>query len=193
MMSGIDGIIAEIEAKAREKAARIVSAAESERENALAQAHTRLEKAVTEREASLAAEADEIIRRRVTLARPQGRMATLAAKQAELEAVFAGVRGEMRRDKKVYADFWLRLAAKYSEDGDEVRVDESDADILDKKWTDKLAAVSGKKLARGKTVRKGGGLILAGKSSEKDLSFPTVLEEYRGLLERETAEMLFKD
>lgn len=190
-MSGIDGIVVEIEAKAREKASETIAAARGECEKTLAETKARLDNAELERRSSLAAMSEEVIKRRVTLARPQARMAVLAAKQAELEAVFAQVRSELRRDAKAYAEFWLALVKDHCEDGDEVCADETDADILDKKWTEKLAAVSGKKLVRGKNVRTGGGLVIVGKTSEKDFSLTTVLKEYRSSLERETAEMLF--
>ena len=48
-MSGIDGIVAEIEAKARESAAETVAAAMSERERALGEAKERLENALNAR------------------------------------------------------------------------------------------------------------------------------------------------
>lgn len=190
-MSGIDGIVAEIEAKAREGAAETVATAMSERERAIGEAKTRLENAVNARKAALGREAEEIIRRRTTLARPQARMLILGAKQTELGKVFELARTLLRKDKKAYAEFWLALAAKACEDGDEVCADKSDADVLDKKWTEKLEKESGKKFSYGKCVEIGGGLLLVGKTTEKDLSLPSVLEEYRVSLERETAELLF--
>ena len=190
-MSGIDGIVAEIEAKARESAAETVAAAMSERERALGEAKERLENALNARKNALEREAQEVIRRRTTLAGPQARMLVLGAKQAELEKVFESARADLRKDRKAYARFWLSLAAKACEDGDEVCSDEDDADVIDAKWTERLEKASGKKLTYGKNVRIGGGLLLVGKTTEKDLSLPTVLEEYRVSLERETAELLF--
>ena len=95
-MSGIDGIVAEIEAKARESAAETVAAAMSERERALGEANERLENALTARKNALEREAQEVIRRRTTLAGPQARMLVLGAKQAELEKVFESARADLR-------------------------------------------------------------------------------------------------
>ncbi len=193
-MEGKEAIIAEIIGKAERAAAGLISDAEAERDLALEK--VRAEESRKREEALNAARvsADEIIARGKTLSSLEARKTELAAKQKVLDMAFEeAAKKILNMTDHIYREFIGELIEKYAEDGDSVIVAERDAKRLHAEWLASLGNKCGKSLSLSSRTHGGkGGVILSGKTSDKNFTLETMFASLRDTALTSAAKRLFK-
>jgi len=97
-------------------------------------------------------------------------------------------------DKKKYLAIIENLLKKYAEDGDIVIISSQDKGKITQKFVDDIAKNMGIKLSLAKDFGSfNGGVILAGKNSDKNLSFDMELLQLREECETQISSMLFEE
>ena len=181
---------------------RIISDAEAERENLLAEAHKKAEAdvaAANERaqrkfagvQAETAQKVKAILEGKAASARLDGAKAELKEKRRVIDAVYDGALKKLcALDKEDSLKLAERLLKEYAEDGDEI------AFASDYKFTQEVMKLDVAKKKKLKISHKGatvdGGFILLGKNSDKDISFAALLAADREQFQSDIAVKLFK-
>lgn len=179
-------IIDEAKKKAQANADKIISAAKVKVEEIRAQAK---------------ADAEEAARRQVLIAELLSRKNSLNSQRAVIEDAFKQAADELNnlpeaKWEALITDIVMRAAESGSE---ELVVPEADAKKYTNGFLDKLnKALKGAGKAGNLTLAKetgafDGGLLLKGKNSDYDGSFPTLLGQVRTGVEKEVAAMLFTE
>lgn len=179
-------IIDEAKKKAQANADKIISAAKVKVEEIRAQAK---------------ADAEEAARRQVLIAELLSRKNSLNSQRAVIEDAFKQAADELNnlpeaKWEALITDIVMRAAESGSE---ELVVPEADAKKYTNGFLDKLnKALKGAGKAGNLTLAKeagafDGGLLLKGKNSDYDGSFPTLLSQVRTGVEKEVAAMLFTE
>ena len=148
---------------------------------------------VAEFESTLAASYDEIIRRSVVVSGLDAKKISMNAKAQAVDSVFEKALLELSKlDKKRYLAIIESILKKYAEDGDTVIISEIDKTRITQKFIDDMAKKLGIKLTLAKEYGTfNGGVILAGKNSDKNLSFDMELMSIKEECETQIADMLF--
>ncbi len=189
-MKGTEGIIEKILIDANEKAKEILDTAEQKKANQ--------EKAIDEwtsdylavQRKALKKECEEVIDRKITLSKLDARKILLSAKQEIISEVLDKVIEKLFGLKKAeYLNFVIKLLNANAEEGDEIVL--SRDKVLCKKDFDGVNVVKDKNLTFSKEFGDFvGGIILQGKTCDKDLTFKAILEEYKEIyVEKITAEL----
>ena len=192
-MQGIEAITAAILASAKAEAEETVKQAEEYKAARLAELEARFESRKTELETRLAAEAENVVTRRLTLAGLEARMSKLGAKQTVVSEAYAlALKKAAALDQSKYRGFYARLVASVAVDGDGVLVAAPDVKRLDKTWLEGVAKQSGKKLMLlDGMCEASGGVIIVGKVSETDLTLDTLVSELKQQSESDVLAALF--
>lgn len=193
-MNGQEAIIAEIIGSAEKAAAGLIAEATAERDAAIES--VRNAEARKKNDAIAAAEqsADAVLARRKTLCNLEARKTELAAKQQMLDAAFAEVmRKTLNMTDHIYRTFMGALIKQYADDGDRVIVAKRDEKRLHAEWLKGVSDACGKRLTLADETHDGnGGVILAGKQCDKNVTLETLINELRERLTAETAKRLFR-
>ena len=150
---------------------------------------------VSEFESGLKANYDEVIRRATVVAGLDAKKILMNAKSCAIDNLFEKALNQLANmDKKKYLAIIESLLKKYAEDEDTVIISEMDKNRITQKFIDDVA----KKLAIKLTLSKelgnfNGGVVLAGKNSDKNLSFDMELLGIREEYETQIANMLFEE
>lgn len=189
-MDGKEAIIARIIEDAEGKADKIRAEAAAKNAEVISDAQSWAESYLTAQRGLLAAETDNLVSRRVTVADLDYRKSLLAAKREVIDAVYKKALDKLcALDKKSYLAFLDKLIAEYGEKGDKLILPEA-APV---KPDEADALPSCKKLGI-KTAGKGafrGGVMLVNDVCDKDLSFEILVNALKAETEAETAEKLF--
>lgn len=166
------------------------SSAEAYEKNLLIKAEEECEQFLTQEKEAAEARAAEIISRRATLDRLEGRKILLRAKSRAVDEVFARVTEKLcALEKADRLALISRLLEENAERGERVIL--AEASPLTTEEVSSLASVK----SLGLTVEKGaaisGGFILAGATYDKVFSFTALAEALRETAEAEVAETLF--
>lgn len=137
-------------------------------------------------------EREEIIRRRMTVGNLEVKKLLLKKRQDIMTQAFDGALKAIKADVKGYLKLLDGMLAN-AEDGDTVFLSESDRDLVGEKWL--LGKANEKKLdiSFGGYGGFSGGMIIAGKGSDKNLSLDVELKTVREEYEPEIAGILFGD
>ena len=118
--------------------------------------------------------------------------AELGAEKSVMDVVFDGAK---RRVRELNKNEYLKLVEamlSYAESGDTVKISARDKDVITESFVKKVADKLKIKLKLSKTyVDITGGVILAGRNADKNLSLEADLKEIRELTEPEAARILF--
>lgn len=179
--------------EARAKADEIISAAEKKREDTLREAQSVLDKKRDEVLAACDEECKQIVSRRVMLAKLDANKSVLSAKQELINEVFDKAAWEIvHLSDNVYRDFVSSLVKEYAEDGDEIIISQNDRKRLDAEWFNSVAMACGKKIRLSEETHSSlGGVILRGKTYDKNLTVAALTEEVKKDAEPEIAAKLF--
>lgn len=193
-MDGREAIIAEITEKANAAAAGLIEEAERERDELLASVRAEEERKREEALAAAHAAAEALRARRATLDNLQARKIRLAAKQQCIDAAFEEAEKKLgNMTDHIYREFVASFIAECAEEGDCVVIAESDAKRLHDEWLKDVSKKCGFALAFAKDRHSGkGGVILRGKSCDKNLTLSTLLAALREQYTGEVARRLFK-
>ena len=193
-MEAILAIEAGIIEKAESDARRLIADAESEREELKAQVRETEERRKAAALESARSQADAVISRRKTLCELESRKAELAAKQKVIdEAYEEAVRKILNMTDHIYREFIENLVCEYAEDGDRVIISERDVKRLSADWLSAISARTGKHLTLESETHKGlGGVILSGKSCDKNLTLEAMVKSLRATTLSACAKKLFK-
>ena len=187
-----EAIVERILSDANAEADAIRREAEEKAAGVIAAASARAEQGRREAEAEVKVRAEDVMKRRAAAARLDSAKLLLAEKRRVLdgvyEAAFARLKGLDEEDALALAG---RLLEEYAEEGDEILFA---ADYPYAAFVARLPVVAEKKLTlspeRGEI---GGGFVLRGKTSDKDLSYGALLAADREEHQAEIAAELFKD
>ncbi len=183
----VERIVSDAEAEARE----ILRAAEEKAAAIAAEASAQAEKMRAETKAEVTERAGRIRAGREASARLDGAKILLAEKRRVIDSVYEQARDELASlSEKEFLKLTERLLKEYAEEGDEI--------VFSKLYgyTDavsKFPVVKERKLKisdERADVR--GGFWLRGKTSDKDLSFASMLRADREIYQSEIAQELFK-
>lgn len=190
-MSGKDAIIDKIRADAQEI---ITGVSEDANKKGMEIIHTALNDAKIYSDKQMNdsfAERDEIIRRRITVANLEVKKLLLATKQQILEEAFQKAVAAVRADKKKYEEMLLGML-KCAEDGDEITFSAEDKSMVTDAWFAKATEKAGKKLKKNPHFGDfSGGILIAGKDSDKNFTLDVELASIREEYEPQIAKILF--
>ncbi len=174
-MEGKEAIIAKIISDAENKSAENVHAAEQYAVSVKEQAEAWEKAYSAEQEKVLKTETAEIVARRKIVAGLDVRKAVLKAKQDVLNNIYALAEQKLCKiDKKAYLKLVLAKIDEFADVGDEV-VLSCDGVLTEKDITESAVAKS-KKLSVSKTQGKfRGGVMLVGKTCDKNLTFHEII------------------
>lgn len=192
-MNGKEAIIASIIGGAEQTAAGILSDARAEKDKLLEDTRNNL---MRERDAQLdkaARDAEELKKRRLTLAELDSRKVILAAKQRVIDSVYyEAVTKILNMTDNVYREFMGGFVEKYAENGDTVVTSERDAKRLNETWVEGLAKKLNLRLTLADYYHHGrGGIVLEGRYCDKNLTLETLVKEIRPETEARVAKRLF--
>lgn len=187
-----EAIVERILSDANAEADAIRREAEEKAAGVIAAASARAEQGRREAEAEVKVRAEDVMKRRAAAARLDSAKLLLAEKRRVLdgvyEAAFARLKGLDEEDALALAG---RLLEEYAEEGDEILFA---ADYPYVAFVARLPVVAEKKLTLSpERAEIGGGFVLRGKTSDKDLSYGALLAADREEHQAEIAAELFKD
>lgn len=190
-MNGKEAIIKRVINDAAEKAREKENAANERAGKTVFEAKTQAEEYVKSRIPAVEKEASEIVARRKTVALLESRKIMLAKKREAIDAVFKSVAEKLLTlDSERYKNFVEKLILENAEIGDEIVL--ASRGLLDKKTIEQMDVV--KRLSLKISDKKGGfsgGVLLIGKTSDKDLSFEAIVKAAQEDLSSKAAELLF--
>ena len=187
----VEDIVARILSDAEGEAQNIISEAEKRAEEILAAAKAQAAQNRAEAEREVAQKAQGIAEGKAAAARLDGAKVTLGEKRRVLDTVYsialAALVGLNKKDSVALAE---RLLSAHAEKGEEILFS------LQYPYVDEVMALPiVKKLAltaSSERVELGGGFVLRGKTCDKDLSYPALIEADRSAHQAELATALFK-
>lgn len=150
---------------------------------------------VADFKSGLKAEYNEILRRGEVVANLDAKKILMSAKSKAVDNLFQKTLEQLALlDKKKYLAIIKNLLKKYAEDGDIVIISSQDKGKITQKFVDDIAKNMGIKLSLAKDFGNfNGGVILAGKNSDKNLSFDMELLQLREECETQISSMLFEE
>ena len=150
---------------------------------------------VADFKSGLKAEYNEILRRGEVVANLDAKKILMSAKSKAVDNLFQKTLEQLAQlDKKKYLAIIENLLKKYAEDGDIVIISSQDKGKITQKFVDDIAKKMGIKLSLAKDFGSfNGGVILAGKNSDKNLSFDMELLQLREECETQISSMLFEE
>ncbi len=150
---------------------------------------------VADFKSGLKAEYNEILRRGEVVANLDAKKILMSAKSKAVDNLFQKTLEQLALlDKKKYLAIIENLLKKYAEDGDIVIISSQDKGKITQKFVDDIAKNMGIKLSLAKDFGSfNGGVILAGKNSDKNLSFDMELLQLREECETQISSMLFEE
>ena len=174
-MDGKEAIIAKIISDAENKAGNVIHDAEVYAVSINEQAESWAKSYSEEQEKQLKNETREIIERRKIVAELDVRKEILKTKQQILDEVFVKAEQKLSQiDKKTYLKIVLEKIEEFADNGDEVVL--SKDGVLSAKDLESSAVFKDKKLSIAKIQGKFiGGVMLIGKTSDKDLTFHEII------------------
>ncbi len=171
-----------------------LSKANAQADDIIAKETALQEERIKQFEGGLKASYDEIIRRSVVVSNLDAKKITMDARAKAIDKLFEKAKEQLvNLDKKKYLAIVQSLIAKYAEDGDSVIISAVDKDRITQKFIDDTAKKLAIKLTLSKEVGNfNGGVVLAGKNSDKNLTFDMELQSIREECETQIANMLFE-
>lgn len=161
----------------------------------ISKAHADADAQVADFKSGLKAEYNEILRRGEVVANLDAKKILMSAKSKAVDNLFQKTLEQLALlDKKKYLAIIKNLLKKYAEDGDIVIISSQDKGKITQKFVDDIAKNMGIKLSLAKDFGSfNGGVILAGKNSDKNLSFDMELLQLREECETQISSMLFEE
>ncbi|MCI8413139.1 MAG: hypothetical protein HFE47_03475 [Clostridia bacterium] len=180
-MEGKEAIIADIIEKAEIAAAALTADAREEYNETVERVRADESRRQSEAVAAARESAQALLARRQTLCALETRKAELAAKQKVIDAAYEEAAHKiLNMTDHIYREFVGNMVEKYADDGDEIVVAERDCKRLHDEWLTAIARKTGKNLAFSNRTHSGrGGVILVGKSCDKNLTLETLLGSLR--------------
>lgn len=190
-MDGKEAIIKRIKSDAEKKAKSIVDSAEKASDERIADAKAWAKEYETAQEKILTRDAEEIVKRRLTVADLDVRKITLNAKQNAISEVLDKTYALLCSLKKPdYLKFVEEKINEAADDGDEIVL--SSDGVISVEDVKKLAVFTAKKLSVAKASGDfKGGVYLVGKICDKDLTFKSIIENGKDEFISEISEELF--
>ncbi len=190
-MEGKDALINKILDDASVKSGEILSAADAEAEKVIADAETWAKNYTEAQRAAMVKDAEDLVERRLTVAKLDVRKINLEKKRAFIDEAFEVACDKMRSlGKTYYGKFVEKLLVENADEGDTVIL--SRDGVLTDDDVKKMKIFSEKRLIlakeRGDFV---GGVFLTNDNYDKDLSFVSVVDENKENLTGEISKILF--
>jgi len=185
-----DALVKKIVDDAAAKSEAILKEAKDYCEKAIAEAKQAAEEMKAAEASRAKKDADKIIENKQTLSSIETKKATLTYKREIVESVYSRTVELMKKMSKTeYSALIAALIDKYAEEGDTVILSKNAPLSTDE--VKKMKKASSLGLAVQKTGEFDGGMVLAGKKFDKDLTFTALVEAVKEETETEVAEKLF--
>lgn len=183
-------IVEKIIADAKQEAEAIIADAEKRAEGVISAANARAEKRKQGEKTAAEKRAESILEGRAATARLDSAKIMLGEKRAVIDQVYArALKGLKELGKPEALRLISRLLEEYAEEGDEVLFADNFGYAQD---ACKLDIIKEKKLkVSAKRANIDGGMLLVGKTSDKDLSFGALLLEDREEHQADIAAKIF--
>lgn len=190
-MEGKDALIKKILDDASDKSNKILSVAEADAEKIIAEAEDWAKNYMETRRAVMIKDAEDLVERRLTVAKLDARKISLSKKRALIDEAFETACDKMRSfGKTYYGKFAEKLLTENADEGDTVIL--SRDGVLNADDVSKMKIFAEKRLnlseKRGDFI---GGVFLTNDSYDKDLSFASVVAENKEDLIGKIAIILF--
>ncbi len=188
-MNGKENIISKILSDADTACAEAIKSAENQAQSISEKALSDIDADKQALNARIDVLSEERVRNRLATAELDARKYKLNAKQKLISACYDNAYGKLKAmSNKEKEAFLTRLLKTYAEKGETVSVCKADKDVVTQKFLDGLNM----NLVLGKTyIDADGGVVLAGKGYEKDLTIKSVLAYIREKTEGQVANALF--
>ena len=190
-MEGKEAIIAKIISDAEKKASEVIHDAEVYAVSVKEQAEDWAKNYSAEQEKVLKTDAKDIIERRKIVAELDVRKVVLQTKQQILDKIYARAEEKLCKvDKKTYLKLVLNKIEEFADEYDQVIL--SKDGVLSEKDLESSAVFTAKKLSVAK-VQGGfiGGVMLVGKTSDKNLTFHEIISAEKEKTAHVLAKKLF--
>lgn len=189
-MKATEGIIEKILSDAKERAKEITDKAEFDKAMCEKATNEWVEDYLSAQRKALEKESEDLIERKLTISKLDGRKVLLATKQDIIQEILTKVLSKLLSlPKEEYLAYVLRLLEKFSENGDQI-VLSRDNKLCKKDFEGKPVIAEKNLTFADYTGDFLGGVMLVGKTSDKDLSFKAVLEEnYEDIISKITVEL----
>ena len=185
-----DALVKKIVDDAAAKSVAILKEAKDYCEKAIAEAKQTARDMKAAEASRAKKDADKIIENKQTLSSIETKKATLTYKREIVESVYSRTVELMKKMSKTeYSALIAALIDKYAEEGDTVILSKNAP--LSSDEVKKMKKASSLGLAVQKTGEFDGGMVLAGKKFDKDLTFSALVEAVKEETETEVAEKLF--
>lgn len=193
-MNGKDAIIAKIIDDAEKAAADVIAEAEAKAKAIIGEADNLAEEYRREHLAGLDEEKKLILERRQAVARLDVKKRYLEEKQNGVNKVMEQAERKLNAlSDKEYVALITSMLDNYAEDGDGLIFSKSKEKLFDKTFVKKYAESSGKKVTFNGYGDFKGGMILTKNGIDKNLTFDTILQDFRTERQAEIAARLFDD
>lgn len=183
---------------------KIMTDAKLSSENTLASAQAEVEKILGEAKAKAESYIDankykvdriskEIFDRSAIVMKMDEKKAYLIAKKSLIDEVFRNALDQFRKSKH-YADYLQKVISSQAEEGDLIAICEEDKKIFTKTFVNNIVKSSGKKITLSPSmVSINGGVILVGKTYDKNLSLDVKFVSLRESIEKQVSQILFEE
>ena len=190
-MEGKEAIINKIIEDANEKALAIVNKATDASNEKIAQAKNWAEEYTKAQEKLLEQELFDIVERRKTVAKLDSRKISLAVKQELIDATFnKALDLLLRSSKDEYLALVERLINEYADDGDAIVLcDDNVLSVSDVKGFEAYTRFNMSICEKRGSFK--GGVLLIGKTCDKDLSFEALIKSKKEEYSKSISESLF--
>jgi len=193
-MNGKDAIIAKIIDDAEKTAAGVIAEAEAKAKAIIDEANNLAEEYRRDKLSGLDEEKELIRKRRESVAQLDVKKRYLNERQNAINKVMERAEAKLvALSDKDYTALILSMLDNYAEDNDGLIFAKGKEKLFDKAFVEKYAKSSGKKLTLNGYGDFKGGVILTKNGIDKNLTFDTLLEDFKAERQAEIAQRLFKD
>ena len=193
-MNGKDAIIAKIIDDAEKTAAGVIAEAEAKAKTIIDEANNLADEYRRERLAGLDEEKELIRERRESVAHLDVKKQYLKEKQNAINKVMDTALEKLSKlNDKEYTALIVSMLDNYAEDNDGLIFAKAKDKLFDNAFVEKYAKSSGKRVKFEGYGDFSGGVILTKNGIDKNLTFDTILEDFRAERQAEIAARLFSD
>lgn len=193
-MNDKQAIINKIISDAQEKAKANADAAREKADAVIAEAERAANEYIGDKLADKETRVNEIIQRKRSVARLDMKREIATCKSNLTAQVFDKACDALKADKKAYLQYIAAIIKSAAEDGDKVIISEEDKDVISESFIKKAASAAKVKVSLAKeTGAFKGGVILAGKGYDKNLTLEEDMRAVREQCETQVAKILFEE
>ncbi len=194
-MNNKDGILDKIISVSEAQIAENIAEGNAKADEIISKANKESKDSLDKFNSTTTATYNEVVRRIVSVANLDAKKVLMGAKRAAMDTLFADTLvSAFEMDDKSYLKIIASMINTNAKSGNEIIISEADSKRITKKFVDDIAKAMDIKLSIAKEFGDfKGGIIIAGKSYDTNLTFEVELSAIRSDSETELASKIFKE